>query len=113
MARRADTVLRTDLNAMVAEIIFGWKDIKKIDGKLVGKKQDKLGRFRSARVPDYVGDMRQAGSIEAQMGRLGKDKQYSRQLAKIAEKKHLPPDWATPELRARAALEVVRLKSGK
>jgi hypothetical protein len=41
---------------------------------------------------------------------LGKAAQYAKELAKIAKAKNLPPDWATPDLRARAALQVIRLK---
>jgi hypothetical protein len=38
--------------AAVAEKVFGWKNVHKHEGKLVGKKQDKLGRWRTAKVPD-------------------------------------------------------------
>jgi hypothetical protein len=102
-----------DLNAMVAENIFGWKNIRRVEGKLVGRKPDKLGRFRVASVPNYVGDARQAAAIETRMVELRKAKQYARQLEKLAAARNLPPDWATAELRAQAALEAVRLKTVK
>jgi hypothetical protein len=99
-----------DLTAAVAEGVFGWKQIRKAAGGLVGKKQDKLGRWRSGRVPDYTREVSQGYAIEERMRQLGKAAQYAKELAKIAKAKNLPPDWATPDLRARAALQVIRLK---
>jgi hypothetical protein len=99
-----------DLTAAIAEKIFGWKEVRKAPGGLVGKKQDKLGRWRSGRVPDYAREVGQGYAIEERMKQLGKAAQYARELAKIAKAKNLPPDWATPDLRARAALQVIRLR---
>jgi hypothetical protein len=102
-----------DLTAAVAERVFGWKEIRKGAGRLVGKKQDKLGRWRSGKVPDYAHEVSQGYAIEERMKQLGKAAQYAKELAKIAKGKNLPTDWATPDLRARAALQVVRLKRVK
>jgi hypothetical protein len=33
--------------------VFGWKNVHKHDGALVGKRQDKAGRWRLAKVPYY------------------------------------------------------------
>lgn len=42
-----------ELTKATAEKVFGWKNVHKHDGELIGKKQDKLGRWRTAKVPDY------------------------------------------------------------
>jgi hypothetical protein len=102
-----------DLTAMIAERVFGWKNVRKVGGKLVGKKPDKLGRWRSAKVPDYAGDAGQHYAVDQQMKQLGKSAQYAKELAKIAKAKNLPPDWATAEQRAQAALRVMRIKAVK
>ncbi len=44
------------LNAAVASKVFGWKNVRKREGKLIGKKQDKAGRWRPAKVPDFAND---------------------------------------------------------
>jgi hypothetical protein len=111
MAKTADKRLRDfDLSAAVAEKIFGWRDVRKVASGLVGKKQDKLGRWRSAKVPDYARDAAQGYAIDQKMKQLSKATQYAKELTRIAKTQNLPPDWATPELRARAALQVMRLK---
>ena len=46
----------SELTGAIAEKIFGWRNVHKPEGVLVGKKQDKLGRWRLARVPDYAND---------------------------------------------------------
>jgi hypothetical protein len=96
-----------DLNARVAEVIFGWKEVRRVDGRLKGKKPDKLGRLRSATVPDYASDPRHGSMIEERMLQLKKGKEYARRLAKTAAANRLPADWASPELRARTALQVL------
>jgi hypothetical protein len=53
----------SDLTAATAEKVFGWKNVHKHDSELVGKKQDKLGRWRSAKVPDYANDAVQSYEI--------------------------------------------------
>jgi len=35
-----------ELDALTAEKVFGWKNVYKHDGELIGKKQDKAGRWR-------------------------------------------------------------------
>ena len=39
----------SELDALTAQKVFGWKNVHKHDGVLVGKKQDKAGRWRTAR----------------------------------------------------------------
>ncbi len=41
------------LDALTAEKVLGWKNVHKHEGALVGKKQDKAGHWRRAKVPSY------------------------------------------------------------
>ena len=91
----------------IAETIFGWKNIHKYGGQLLGKKQDKAGRWRNAKVPDYVNDHRQAYAIDAHMEQIGCWARYNKELFIIAKAHNLPPEWATPEQRYQAALRAL------
>jgi len=90
-----------------AEKVFGWKNVHRYKDELIGKKQDKAGRWRKARVPDYVNDQRLAYAIDERMKQLGRLEQYLKQLTRITKAKNLPIDWATPEQRSRAALKAL------
>jgi hypothetical protein len=90
-----------------AEKIFGWKNVRKHDGELIGKKQDKAGRWRKAKVPDYTNDQRQAYAIDDRMKQLGRWERYNHELSRMTKAKNLPPEWATPEQRSRAALKAL------
>ena|SRR5215510_8633618 len=96
------------LDILTAQRVFGWKNIHQHGGEIVGKKQDKAGRWRSARVPSFSTDPVLAYAIDDRMKQLGRSDRYQKELAKITRAKNLPPDWATPEQRARAALKAVR-----
>ena len=87
--------------------MFGWKAVHKHNGELTGKKQDKVGRWRKANVPDYANDQRQAYAIDERMKALGRWDRYQKALATITKGKNLPPEWATPEQRCQAALRAV------
>jgi hypothetical protein len=39
------------LDALTAEKVFGWQKVHKHQGALVGRKQDKAGRWQLAKVP--------------------------------------------------------------
>ena len=95
------------LTKATAEKVFGWKDVHKRDERLIGKKQDKAGRWRQARVPDYVGDPRHAYAIDERMKQLGRSERYLRELARISRVNDLPPEWATAEQRSKAALKAI------
>jgi hypothetical protein len=95
------------LTKTTAEKIFGWKGVHKRDGSLIGKKQDKAGRWRKARVPDYANDQRHAYVIDDRMKQLGRSERYLKELAKISKPHNLPPEWATAEQRSRAALKAI------
>jgi hypothetical protein len=96
-----------DLDALVAEKVFRWKNVHKHDGALVGKKQDKAGRWRQAKVPSYSTNPRDAYVIEERMKQLGRAQRYAKELSRITGAKKIPAEWATPEQRARAALKAV------
>jgi hypothetical protein len=95
-----------ELTKATAEKVFGWKNVHKHDGELIGKKQDKLGRWRTAKVPDYS-DPAEAYAIDERMKQLGRWERYVEELSKLTKEKNLPSDWATPEQRSRAAIKVL------
>lgn len=96
-----------ELDALVAEKAFGWKDVHSHDGGLVAKKQDKAGRWRQAQVPSFSTNPRDAYVIEERMKQLGRTERYAQELSRITRAKKIPAEWATPEQRARAALKAV------
>ena len=51
MRKTGSNVNSDQLTKTTAEKVFGWKDVHKQDGNLVGKKQDKAGRWRKAECP--------------------------------------------------------------
>ena len=100
--------LGPELDALTAENVFGWKNVHEHDGEIVGKKQDKAGRWRSAKVPSYSTDPVLAYAIDERIKQLGRTDRYLKELAKITRATKLPPEWATLDQRARAALKAVR-----
>jgi hypothetical protein len=109
MAKKSAGKILSDsqLAVATAEKVFGWKNVHKHDGELIGKKQDKLGRWRRAKVPDYVNDPVQAYAIVERMKQLGRSERYIKELSKVTKAKNLPIEWATPEQRSRAALKAL------
>ena len=91
----------------IAETIFGWKDVHKYGGQLLGKRQDRAGRWRKYKVPDYANDPRLAYAIDARMEQIACWERYNDELIRIAMAHNLPPEWATPEQRYRAALRAL------
>jgi hypothetical protein len=87
-------------------VIFAWKNVRKHDGELIGKKQDKAGRWRTGKVPAHSTYAGQAYAIDERM-KLGRLERYDKELSKITKAKNLPPEWATPEQRSRAALKAL------
>ncbi len=71
------------LDALTAEKVFGWKNVHKHEGSLVGKKQDKAGRWRLAKVPQYSTNVGHAYAIEDQMKRRKDTWRGSQQRAMI------------------------------
>jgi hypothetical protein len=70
-----------------AEKVFGWKNVHKHEGALVGKKQDKAGRWRLAKVHYYSTNPVHAYSIEDRMKQLGRLDRYQKELAKVTRPK--------------------------
>src|SRR4029434_5519647 len=60
------------LDALTAEKVFGWKNVHKHEGTLVGKKQDKAGKWRLAKVHYYSTNPVHDSSIEDRMKQLGR-----------------------------------------
>ncbi len=71
------------LDALTAEKVFGWKNVHKHEGTLVGKKQDRAGRWRLAKVPYYSTNPVHAYSIQERMKKLGWLDRYLKELSKI------------------------------
>jgi hypothetical protein len=88
--------------------VFGWKNVHKHDGALVGKKQDKAGHWRSAKVPHFSTDPVNAYAIDERMKQLGRAEQYAKELSRIAKAKKVPAGWASPDQRCRAAIRAAR-----
>ena len=108
LKKAADRVIRsTELNVETTEKAFGWKNVHKHNGELIGKKQDKLGRCRIAKVPDYANHPVQAYAIDERMKQLGRSARYLKELSQITKANALPSGWATPEQRSRAALKAL------
>ena len=95
------------LDALTAEKVFGWKNVHKYEGSLVGKKQDKAGHWRLAKVPYYSTNPVHAYLIEGQMKQLGRLDRYQKELSKITSSKNVPFEWATPDQRCRAAIKAM------
>jgi hypothetical protein len=97
-----------ELDALTAERVFNWKDIERRKHQPWGKRKDKGGRWRLARVPDYSTDPTYADDLEQRMTELGLLKQYLKELAKASRTKGLPTDWAPPDERCRAAIKAIQ-----
>lgn len=95
------------LHTLTAEKVFGWKNVHKHEGTLVGKKQDKAGRGRLAKVPYYSTNPVHAYSIEDRMKQLGRLDRYQKELSRITQPKKVPAEWAAPDQRCRAAIKAM------
>src|SRR5215470_7795695 len=91
----------SELDALTAQKVFGWKNVHKHDGALVGKKQDKAGRWRTAKVPQHSTEPVNAYTMD-DMKQLGRSEQYAKELSRIATAKKIPADWVSPDQRCRA-----------
>jgi hypothetical protein len=112
MARSTDNLdtipAGPELDALVAERVMGWKELKRQSDRYWGRKKDRAGRWRRAAVNDYSHEPAASYLIEERMRELGLFNQYEKELAKIAQAKNLPAGWAAPDQRCRAALKTVR-----
>ena len=101
-----------ELDVQVALDVMGWKDVH-TDGKSarLGKKQDKAGRWRKSKVPNYSSNPSLIGIVEERVKDLRLFEQYEKELTKIAGSKALPEPWASPAQKCQAALNVVKRKN--
>jgi len=76
--------------SITAEKGFGWKNVHKHEGSLVGKKQDNAGHWRLAKVPHYSTNPVHAYLIEERMKQLGRLDRYQKELSKITHAKNVP-----------------------
>jgi len=97
-----------ELNALVAERVMGWKELKRQSDRYWGKRKDRAGRWRRAAVQDYSRAPAMAYLVEQRMKELGLVKVYEKELERIAGAQKLPAGWAAPDQRCRAALKAVR-----
>jgi hypothetical protein len=98
------------LDALTAEKVFGWKNVHQHNdrgGGLYGKRQDKAGHWRLAKVPNYSTNPLHAYSIDERMKQLDRLDRYQKELSKVTRAKYLPSDWASPDQRCRAAIKAV------
>jgi hypothetical protein len=95
------------LDALTAEKVLGWKNVHKHVGALVGKKQDKAGHWRRAKVPSYSTNPLHSYLVEDGMKQLGRLDRYDKELSKLTRSKSIPSDWASPDQRCRAAIKAV------
>jgi hypothetical protein len=97
------------LDAITAEKVFGWRNVHQHTerGGLYGKRQDKLGHWRLAKVPNYSTNPLHAYSIEDRMKQIGRLDRYQKELSSISRTKRIPSDWASPDQRCRAAIKAM------
>jgi hypothetical protein len=97
------------LDALTAEKVFGWRNVHQHNdrGGLYGKRQDKLGHWRLAKVPSYSTNSLQAYPIEERMKQLRRLDRYQKELSKITQATNIPSEWASPDQRCRAAIKAM------
>jgi hypothetical protein len=79
------------LDALTAEKVFGWQKVHKHQGALVGRKQDKAGRWRRAKVPNYSTNPLHSYSVENRMKQLGRMDRYEKELSKLIRSETFRP----------------------
>jgi hypothetical protein len=66
------------LDALTAEKVFGWKKVHKHNGALLSRRQDKAGRWRRIKVPNYSTNPLHSYSVENWMQQLGRMDRYQK-----------------------------------
>jgi hypothetical protein len=109
MRAAKDLKAGAELDALVAEAVMGWKNVRREgDGAgYRGKRPDKLGRFRAARVPPYSTEPREAAALGPRLEQLGRLGQFLKEREKSAHAEGMPAEWAPPDHLCRAALKAV------
>jgi len=97
------------LDALTADKVFGWRNVHQHNdrGGLYGKRQDKLGHWRLAKVPNYSTNPLHSYPIEERMKQLGRLDRYQKELSKITQATNIPSEWASPDQRCRAAINAM------
>jgi hypothetical protein len=97
------------LDALTAEKVFGWRNVHQHDDRdgFYGKRQDKLGRWRLVKVPNYSTNPLHAYPMEERMKQLGRLDRYQKELSKITQATNIPSEWASPEQWCRAAIKAM------
>lgn len=99
----------SELDALVAEAVMGWRDVRResAGSGYRGKRPDKLGRFRTARVPPFSTEPREAAALRPRLEQLGRLGKFLKELEKSARAEGMPAEWAPPDYLCRAALKAV------
>jgi hypothetical protein len=95
------------LDTLTAEKIFGWKSVHRHGGSLVGRKRDKAGHWRLAKVPCFSTNFLHAYAIVGRVKDLGRLDRYRQELAKAVRFTKMPSYWASPDQCCRAAIKAV------
>jgi hypothetical protein len=77
-------------------------------GELIGKNRTRRDAGEQGKCRTNTNDQRHAYAIDDQMKKLGCLERYNKELLKITKAQNLPPEWATPEQRSRAALKALK-----
>jgi hypothetical protein len=96
-----------ELDALVAEMVMGWKELERRTDRYWGKKRDRAGRWRRAPVEDFSSEPSTAYRLDDRVAELGVFESYEKELAKITSARNLPTEWASPDQRCRAAIKAV------
>ena len=76
------------LDALTAEKVFGWQSVHKHQGSLVGRKQDKAGHWRLAKVPNYSTNPLHSYSVKNRMKQLGRSDRYQKNSRRLPTPKY-------------------------
>src|SRR5262245_43864009 len=87
-----------ELDALTAEKVFGWRNVHQHSdrGGLCGKRQDKAGHWRLAKVLNYSTNPAHAYSIDERMEELGRLDRYEQELSKITRSQKYPSNGQHP-----------------
>ena len=75
------------LDSITAEKVFGWRKVHQHQGSIIGRKQDKAGHWRRAKVPNYSTNPLHSYSVENRMKQLERFDRYQNELFKISPAK--------------------------
>ena len=90
---------------------MGWKAVEREgQSEAWGKKQNKAGRWRKTKVPNYSGDPNAVTDVKVRLKELRLFEQYEKELEKLAGRAAIPEPWASAAQKSQAALKVVNRK---